>query len=138
MGWGRRGGKEVKDFIFSFLSVYHAHLFSQFVCITNRNLAIHKERNYTIKMLGGFYCIESIYSWLLLVTWQTIVIAVPLEKACGWLVPPEKEALWVFLILAQCYKAHMPWETSHIKPYLLYPWSRLCFGLEIFTFCSYL
>ena len=46
----------------------NSHLFSQYVCITNRNLAICKEINYSIKLLGE-YSIESICSRLLLATW---------------------------------------------------------------------
>lgn len=39
----------------------NAHLFSQFVCITSRNLAICKEINCSKNLLGE-YSIESIYS----------------------------------------------------------------------------
>lgn len=46
----------------------NSHLFSQFVCITSRNLAICKEINCSIKLLGE-YSIESICSRLLLAAW---------------------------------------------------------------------
>lgn len=34
--------------------LYLSYLFSQFVCITNRNLAIYKKTSYTIIMLLGW------------------------------------------------------------------------------------